>query len=220
MKNIKNFKKFNEDLQSDDLNYTDDERILSDDNSDEEFSDEEFSDEEENIGNLSDEDEEDQHYVDGETEEDIEGFQGDTQYNHHIETYDDFANDETAEEEEEIDDFDEDPDEAVFPEPPGDEYEPKSELEYESRKWRMDERKNPDAAVRNRGDVVFPADSKKVKDDKDHFPINSISQARNALSRAGQYKEVPSWYSGSLTELKGKIKRDVKKKYPSIKVTE
>jgi hypothetical protein len=79
---------------------------------------------------------------------------------------------------------------------------------------------NPKAHLRNRGDVIFPAESSKVKDDKDHFPYNSIAQSRNALARANQYTSVPSWYNGSLKELVTRVANAVKKKYPSIEVTE
>jgi hypothetical protein len=79
---------------------------------------------------------------------------------------------------------------------------------------------DPTAEIRNRGDVVFPAGSKKVNDDKDHFPINNIDQARNALARASQYTEVPEWYEGSLEKLIKKVQNKVKKKYPEIEVTE
>jgi len=48
------------------------------------------------------------------------------------------------------------------------------------------EKLDPKAKVRNRGVVVFPAESDKVLDNKDHFPINNLRQARNALSRANQ----------------------------------
>ncbi len=78
---------------------------------------------------------------------------------------------------------------------------------------------NPDAEVRNRGDAVFPANSKKVKDNKDHFPINDANQARNALSRVAQYSAVPSWYSGSLQELQSAVRSAVSRKFPGIKVT-
>ena len=71
-----------------------------------------------------------------------------------------------------------------------------------------EKKKDPEAEVRNRGDVVFPAGSKNVKDDKDHFPINDENQARNALARAGQYNEVPEWYEGSLDKLKRKIQKN------------
>lgn len=82
------------------------------------------------------------------------------------------------------------------------------------------EKMNPKAELRNRGDVVFPAESSKVKDNKDHFPINSLAQARNALARAGQYDRSPKWFDGTLTELKKKIRSAVHAKYPSIKVSE
>ena len=81
-------------------------------------------------------------------------------------------------------------------------------------------KKNPKAALRNRGDVVFPAESSTVTDDKDHFPINSLAQARNALARANQYDKSPDWYKGSLKTLVKKVASAVKKKYPSIDVTE
>lgn len=76
---------------------------------------------------------------------------------------------------------------------------------------------DPKAKVRNRGDVVVPANQ--AKDKKDHFPINNENQARNALARVNQYKKAPSWWSGSLESLKTKIKQAVKKKYPKINVT-
>lgn len=78
---------------------------------------------------------------------------------------------------------------------------------------------DPDAKVRNRGDVVFPANSKKVKDNKDHFPINDENQARNALSRVAQYSSVPSWYAGSLSELQSAVRSAVSRKYKGIQVT-
>jgi len=78
---------------------------------------------------------------------------------------------------------------------------------------------DPQAEVRNRGNVVFPAASKKVKDNKDHFPINDADQARNALSRVAQYSAVPSWYSGSLSELQSAVRSAVSRKFPGIKVT-
>jgi len=82
-----------------------------------------------------------------------------------------------------------------------------------------DKKLDPDAKVRNRGTVVFPANSKKVKDNKDHFPINDENQARNALSRVAQYSSVPSWYSGSLAELQAAVRNAVSRKYKGIQVT-
>jgi hypothetical protein len=70
------------------------------------------------------------------------------------------------------------------------------------------------------GSFVFPAGHAKVKDDDDHFPIDTENRARNALARANQYGEAPSWYDGSLDSLKETIAKRVKAKYPSIEVTE
>ena len=95
----------------------------------------------------------------------------------------------------------------------------KDENELEGYEEEITESKDPDAKVRNRGTVVFPAGSKDVKDDKDHFPINSENQARNALGRAGQYSKTPPWFRGSLAQLKSRIQGAVKRKYPSIEVS-
>jgi hypothetical protein len=76
------------------------------------------------------------------------------------------------------------------------------------------------AKKKKRGDVIFQSDSSKVKDDADHFPINDLKQARNALARVGQYDKSPEWYKGSLKSLKDTIKKAVKKKFPSIEVSE
>jgi hypothetical protein len=79
--------------------------------------------------------------------------------------------------------------------------------------------KKKTAKLRNRGDVVFSAESPKVTDDKDHFPINNKNQARNALARANQYSKAPKWYKGSLTDLVKKVASAVKRKYKDIEVT-
>jgi hypothetical protein len=68
----------------------------------------------------------------------------------------------------------------------------------------------------NRGDVCFPANSKHNKGTVDKFPINNENQARNALSRAGQFDKAPPWFVGSLEELKNIVRRKVHSKYPSI----
>lgn len=73
--------------------------------------------------------------------------------------------------------------------------------------------------AQQRGKCIFQSTSSKVKDDKDHFPINDAAQARNALARVAQYDKAPKWYKGSLTELKQKVKSAVRSAYPSIKVT-
>jgi len=81
-------------------------------------------------------------------------------------------------------------------------------------------KKNPNAKVRNRGTVIFSSSSKVVTDDKDHFPINSAAQARNALARANQYSTKPKWYKGTLVSLVKKVASAVKRKYPSIDVSD
>jgi hypothetical protein len=79
---------------------------------------------------------------------------------------------------------------------------------------------DPKAKVRNRGKCVFPADHPKVKDQKDHFPLKNVAQARNALARANQFSSAPEWFKGSIEEFVNTIHRAVKKEYPSIEVTE
>lgn len=81
-------------------------------------------------------------------------------------------------------------------------------------------KENPNAKVRNRGDVVFSAENPKVKDNKDHFPINSEKQARNALARINQYDKTPEWYDGELKEMIKKVVSRIESKYPSIDTSE
>jgi len=79
-------------------------------------------------------------------------------------------------------------------------------------------KEDPDAEVRHRGHCVFPAEDSKVKDNKDHFPINDKGQGRNALARVNQYDSVPKWYDGTLEEVKKKVVNAVEKKFSSIEV--
>jgi len=65
-------------------------------------------------------------------------------------------------------------------------------------------------------DFIFPADNTNVRDNKGHFPIPDIEHGRNALARVAQYDVVPTWFKGTLKQLRDKVKSDVKKKYPSI----
>lgn len=74
--------------------------------------------------------------------------------------------------------------------------------------------------VKGRSTAIFPADSSKVLDEKEHFPINSENQARNALARVNQYKKVPSWYKGSLQSLVDTVARKVHSKYKGIEISE
>jgi|WetSurMetagenome_2_1015567.scaffolds.fasta_scaffold593962_2 hypothetical protein len=67
---------------------------------------------------------------------------------------------------------------------------------------------------------IFNDSSTKVTDDKDHFPIDTIERARNALARVNQYTAVPSWYKGTLEQLKAKVRSAVHAKYPSIEISD
>lgn len=89
-----------------------------------------------------------------------------------------------------------------------------SEFEELSKHAKDKKKLDPKAKVRNRGTVCVPASS--AKDKKDHFPINSIEQARNALARVHQYDKAPSWYGSSLKSLQELVSRKVHSKYPSI----
>lgn len=70
---------------------------------------------------------------------------------------------------------------------------------------------------RARGTSVFQNTHPKVKDNKDHFPINDLAHGRNALARVMQYDSVPSWYDGTLGGLQSAVKREVYKKFPGLK---
>jgi hypothetical protein len=85
-----------------------------------------------------------------------------------------------------------------------------------AKKKKSKKKLDPKAKVRSRGTVCVPASS--AKDHKDHFPINNINQARNALARVHQYSSVPPWYKGSLKGLQALVARKVRAKYPSIDV--
>jgi hypothetical protein len=83
----------------------------------------------------------------------------------------------------------------------------------------LQEKKDPKAKVRNRGDVVFPAGSSKVLDDNDHYPVNTEKEARAALGYVNHYKQPPSWYDGSLESMVKKVVNKVKRNFSNIKVS-
>ena len=88
--------------------------------------------------------------------------------------------------------------------------------EYQSKE--LNEKKD-EPKCSTRGDCVFKAEHRRVKDNCDHFPVNSASQARNALARANQYDKSPDWYDGSLQDLVDAVVRKVRKKYKSIDIS-
>lgn len=71
-----------------------------------------------------------------------------------------------------------------------------------------------------RGTCVFPAKHPKVTDNKDHFPLNSEAQARNALARANQFSKAPPWYKGTLQSLVSAVVRKVHSKYKGIEISD
>lgn len=74
---------------------------------------------------------------------------------------------------------------------------------------------------KTRPNPVFDANDPDVLDDKDHFPLGDVDQARNALARVNQYDETPKWWKGtSLADMKKKVADAVKKEFPSIEVTD
>lgn len=83
---------------------------------------------------------------------------------------------------------------------------------------REEKKEDPKAKVRNKPKAIFDNTDKNVLDNKDHYPINSEARAKNALQRMMQHKESPSWYKGSLKQLRQKIISSVKKAYPEIEI--
>ena len=73
-------------------------------------------------------------------------------------------------------------------------------------------------AAKSRGKCCLKSSHKLVNDGKDHYPINSLKQARNALSRVMQHEKVPPWFDGTITQLRNIVKRCVQSEYESIDV--
>ena len=73
----------------------------------------------------------------------------------------------------------------------------------------------------DRGVCVFPAESELVGDGKDHFPINTKTQARAALAYVNQYNAVPEWYvgKGGVQAMVDRVVRMVHDRYPDIEIS-
>lgn len=73
----------------------------------------------------------------------------------------------------------------------------------------------------NRPAAIFPSTHPKVNDGKDHYPIPDKSHGKSALQRLSQFKDSkPSWWDGSVEELKSTILRSVKDKFPGMEIEE
>src|SRR5271165_416586 len=83
------------------------------------------------------------------------------------------------------------------------------------KKTKEKKKHDPKAKVRNRGKCVFPANSSKVNDDKDHYPLPDEAHGRSALSYAGKQKSAP-WYNGTVEEMRSAVQRAVHKAFPGI----
>lgn len=58
--------------------------------------------------------------------------------------------------------------------------------------------------------------STRLLDKRDHFPIVTETQARSSFSRAMTLREVPSWYNGTLSELRQEVYANINQKHPGI----
>lgn len=76
------------------------------------------------------------------------------------------------------------------------------------------------AQVRTRPNPTFQSTHPKVNDNRDHYPMDDIDQARNALARMCQHGEAPDWWDGSLEELRNAIRRKVRKEFKSVEVSD
>lgn len=73
---------------------------------------------------------------------------------------------------------------------------------------------------RSKSEPIFQSTHPKVTDNKDHFPIDTIGRARNALARVNQFEESPPWWKGSLKSLVSAVTKAVHKKYKGIEISE
>ncbi len=78
---------------------------------------------------------------------------------------------------------------------------------------------NFEKLAKEKGEFIFPKTHPKVKSGE-HYPIDTIGRARNALSRANAMSAAPDWYKGTLKEFLNTVVRAVHKKYPSIEISE
>lgn len=87
----------------------------------------------------------------------------------------------------------------------------KSDIEKEILKYKEEIKKSK---------FIFSNSSSLVKDKKDHYPINTIGRARNALARSAQTDgKAPSWFKGTYKEFRSKVVSAVKSAYPSINIS-
>lgn len=57
-----------------------------------------------------------------------------------------------------------------------------------------------------------------VKDNKDHFPITTQTQALSSMNRVLQLEQRPDWYGGSLDDLRNEVYAAIKQSHPDMEI--
>jgi hypothetical protein len=58
--------------------------------------------------------------------------------------------------------------------------------------------------------------SDRLLDKKEHFPVFTQTQAQSSMARVMQLSEIPSWYNGTLAELRQEVYAGINKIHPGI----
>jgi hypothetical protein len=74
------------------------------------------------------------------------------------------------------------------------------------------------SAKKPQSKCAWPKSHRRVLDGRNHYPVKSVNQARNALSRVMQHDSVPEWFDGTLAQLRRGVINKVKSLYPSVDV--
>lgn len=60
--------------------------------------------------------------------------------------------------------------------------------------------------------------SKRILDTREHFPIENENQAQSAVHRVSNLRQVPAWYSGTVSTLQKEVFLGVAARYPNIRI--
>jgi len=74
----------------------------------------------------------------------------------------------------------------------------------------------PEAHIFETSAYVLSEKNIKVKDNKGHYPMDTLEQAKRSLAIVNKLTEVPEWYEGTLEELKSKVKEAIVEKHPKV----
>lgn len=75
-----------------------------------------------------------------------------------------------------------------------------------------------DKTSRVAGGSIAGYASDRLLDQKEHFPVITHTQATSSLSRVMQLRESPSWYNGTVVELRQEVYAGIKKMHPEIEL--